>query len=76
MVPDIKFALTISLKFLCLGYKMIQNYHSNFERALNVHSKYDGSCSIYIMKASCVALGANMIKIEQLPPYICALNNS
>jgi hypothetical protein len=29
---------------------------------LNVHSKYDGSCSTYIMKDFFVALGAYMIK--------------
>jgi hypothetical protein len=29
---------------------------------LNAHSKYGVSCSIYIMKADCVALGAYMIK--------------
>jgi hypothetical protein len=63
------------LNFLCLGSKIIQNYHFNFEgvksykvhpNLLNVHSKYGGSCSIYIMKASCVALDD---KIEQLLQY-------
>jgi hypothetical protein len=36
---------------------------------LNVHSTYGGSCSIYIKKANSVALGAYMIKIEQLLPF-------
>jgi hypothetical protein len=29
---------------------------------LNAHSKYGVSCSFYIMKADCVALGAYMMK--------------
>ncbi len=33
-----------------------------YPNLLNAHSKYGGSCSIYIMKAHCVALGAYMIK--------------
>jgi hypothetical protein len=47
-----------------------------YPNLLNAHSKYGGSSSIYIMKADCVALGAYMIKIEQLPLYFeCALSN-
>jgi hypothetical protein len=33
-----------------------------YPNLLNAHSKYGGSCSTYIMKAFCVALGAYMIK--------------
>jgi hypothetical protein len=48
-----------------------------YPNLLNAHSKYGGSCSNYIMKAFCVALGAYMYyQIEQLPPYFeCALSN-
>ncbi len=38
-----------------------------YPNLLNEHSKYGGSCSIYIMKAFCVALSTYMIKyVEQL----------
>jgi hypothetical protein len=33
-----------------------------YPNLLNAHLKYGGSCSINIMKAFCVALGAYMIK--------------
>ncbi len=33
-----------------------------YPNVLNVHNKYGRSCSIYIMKAFCVALGAYMMK--------------
>jgi hypothetical protein len=33
-----------------------------YSNLLNEHSKYEGSCSIYIMKAACVSLGTYMIK--------------
>jgi hypothetical protein len=48
-----------------------------YPNLLNAHSKYGVSCSVYITKADCVALGAHMIcKIEQLQPYFeCALSN-
>jgi hypothetical protein len=35
-----------------------------YPNLLNEHSKYGGSCSIYITKANCVALGAYMIKLS------------
>jgi hypothetical protein len=48
-----------------------------YPNLLNAHSKYGVSSSIYIPKTDCVALGAYMIKKEQLPPYFdCALSNS
>jgi hypothetical protein len=33
-----------------------------YPNVLNAHSKYGVSCSIYITKADCVTLGADMIK--------------
>ncbi len=46
-----------------------------YPNLLNAHSKYGMSCSTYITKANCVALGTYE-KIEQLPPYFeCALSN-
>jgi hypothetical protein len=43
---------------------------------LNAHSKYGRSCSIYIMKADCVALGVYLRKKKQLAPYFeCAFSS-
>ncbi len=52
---------------------MRSEQHKVYPNLLHVHSKYGGSCSIYIMNAFGVALDE---KIEQLPQYFeCTLSN-
>jgi hypothetical protein len=43
-------------------FKMLLALLSAIPNLLNEHSKYGGSCPVYIIQASCVALGAYMIK--------------
>jgi hypothetical protein len=47
-----------------------------YPNLLNAHSKCRGSCSIYIIKARCVALGAYMIKYNSFRHiFLCTLSN-
>jgi hypothetical protein len=61
------------LKFVCLGFKIIQNY----PYLINVHSKYGGSCSIYVHREGWLCCSRRLHdKIEQLPTYFkCTWSN-
>ncbi len=92
MAPDITFFLTVSLicngplKFLCLGSKIIQNYHFHFKCAMSC-SKRILICSIHIINMReqlyfhhkgqlCSSMRLHD-KIEQLPQYFeCAQSST